>query len=514
MAAMSTSGPQSLWDHQQTGIIKLSAAIQAGSRSPCMVAMTGSGKTRVAAEIVARAAEKGKRALILTHRRILLAQTQAVLHSRGVDHGVFAAGYCHDETEGVQLGSIQTVAARLLRKSADFPHFDLVLVDEAHSNTEKDARAIIETYKKRGNVVIGMTATPVGLEGIYSSLVNIASNSELVDKGILVNGTVFAPTEPDMKGVKMVKGEFVQSQARQRVMQCIVFGDIFEHYARLNPTCRPTVLFAPGIQESIGFVEQFNAMGIRAAHIDGSTKTEEREAIFDSMRAGETKLVSSCGVLREGWDFPAVSHGILVQACGALSTFIQLVGRLKRAFPGKTEYTLQDHAGAWWRHGSPDADREWSLKDTDASIAKKHKAGCQDPDGPPQPIRCPQCSGVRQSGPECPWCGHKHKMSVRVVRTVQGTLEKMVGNAIKRKPKETEHGNDIKTWRGCLYKCGRSKKGMTFRQAQWLFKGIRGQWPPAGLPDMPAHGSVDWDRKVADVCPQYARQRTFTGAIK
>lgn len=73
---MSTSGPQSLWDHQQTGIIKLSAAIQAGSRSPCMVANTGAGKTVVAAEIVARAAEKGERALLLTHRRILLAQTQ------------------------------------------------------------------------------------------------------------------------------------------------------------------------------------------------------------------------------------------------------------------------------------------------------------------------------------------------------------------------------------------------------------------------------------------------------
>ena len=106
------------------------------------------------------------------------------------------------------------------------------------------------------------------------------------------------------------------------------------------------------------------------------------------------------------------------------------------------------------------------------------------------------------------------QMSVRVMRTVDGRLEQMHGNAIKRKQQKVE-GADIRTWLRCLDRCGRSKKGMTFREAQYIFQEIRGHWAvTAGLPDMPPPNSVDWDRKVSDVCPKYAKERAFPGAIK
>jgi hypothetical protein len=54
-----------------------------------------------------------------------------------------------------------------------------------------------------------------------------------------------------MKGVKKtLVGEFVQAEMRKRVMQTVVFGDVFQHWKRLNPDGKPTLLFAPGVAES------------------------------------------------------------------------------------------------------------------------------------------------------------------------------------------------------------------------------------------------------------------------
>jgi DNA repair protein RadD len=470
----------------------------------CVACPTGGGKTRIMAEIAARAAERNKKCLLVTHRRILLAQTRSVLHQRGVKHGVMAANYDAALLEDIQLGSISTIGSRVFGSGRwQLPDSSLILIDEGHSNTEGHAKKLIQHYTDRGAVILTFTATPVGLAGLYDGIVEVAKNSELADKGVLVNGTIYAPSEPDMTDVAMSKGEFNLGQASKRVMDCLCIGDVFEHFIKLNPKLLPSVLFAPGIQESAYFAKQFTQRGIPAAHMDGTTPTDEREEIFAKLRSGELVLVSSCGVLREGWDFPAVSHGILVQCCAALSTYLQIVGRLKRAAPGKSEYILQDHSGAFWRHGSPDIDRTWTLGETDAEIAKKHKKACQDGEER-QPIRCPQCSAVRLAGPECPFCGHKHKTSVRMVRTVDGQLVKVTGDAIKQKKKSTAT-SDEKCWKGCFFKAVNSKNGMTFQQAAYIFKKIRGHWPPQGLWNMPPKGSLDWQRRVRDVFPRYAR---------
>jgi DNA repair protein RadD len=500
-----------LWDHQSSGIIRASEAVRNGARSLCVVAATGSGKTRCMAEISARAAERNKKVLLVTHRKILLAQTRAVLHQRGVKHGVMAADYDSALLEDIQLGSIGTIGSRVFSSGRwQLPDADLVLVDEAHSNTTGHAKKLIEHYRERGSVLLGFTATPVGLSGLYDGLVEIAKNTELANKGILVNGTVYAPDEPDMQGIAMSRGEFNQTQASKRVMDCICVGDVFEHFIRLNPKLLPTVLFAPGIQESAYFAKQFTNRGIPAAHMDGSTPAGEREDIFGKLRSGELVLISSCGVLREGWDFPQVAHGILVQCCGALSTYLQIVGRLKRSAAGKVGYTLQDHSGAWWRHGSPDEDRVWTLGATDAEIAKKHKKACQDGEER-QPIRCPNCSAVRLGGPECPFCGHKHKLSVRMVHTIDGRLVRVTGDAIKRKRAPSTASSDEKCWKGCFFKAVNAKKPMTFKQAAFIFSKIRGHWPPQGLWNMPPRGSLDWDRRVVDVYPRYRRPTVDAG---
>ena len=48
----------------------------------------------------------------------------------------------------------------------------------------------------------------------------------------------------------------------------VVVGRIIDYYHRLNPEQRPSILFAPGVEESRWFTEQFNLAGIPWSHID------------------------------------------------------------------------------------------------------------------------------------------------------------------------------------------------------------------------------------------------------
>jgi hypothetical protein len=82
-------------------------------------------------------------------------------------------------------------------------------------------QAILGHYRKAGAIVLLVTATPVGLPKA-DGLIVAGTNSELRKCGALVPCYVFAPDEPDMKGVKKtVVGEFVQAEMRKRVMQTV-----------------------------------------------------------------------------------------------------------------------------------------------------------------------------------------------------------------------------------------------------------------------------------------------------
>lgn len=339
-----------LWPHQQRALDELAAKPRT---SVCVCSPTGAGKTVIMIELL----KHGHRAVLYTNRRMLLEQTAMRLQQAGLSFGIRAAGYEPDPTQPIQLASIQTDNSRVLERDLWSLHdAELVLIDEAHINKEATAIELVRRYREAGAIIVGFTATLLGIGHIYDEMVVAGTVSELQAAGILVRANHYAPDEPDTRKLKRTKtGEYKQADVVKAIMTHSIFGRVVEHWRALNEAEESTLLFAPGVKESIWFAEQLTAAGIPAAHIDGNDvwlrgkSYRSDQAARDDLRAmaesGEVKIVCNRFVLREGIDWPFIRHMVFATIFGSLTSYLQSGGRGLRSHPGKTHVTVQDHGG-------------------------------------------------------------------------------------------------------------------------------------------------------------------------
>jgi superfamily II DNA or RNA helicase len=498
-----------LWPHQRRGLDELWANLQPGN-SICVTSPTGGGKTRMMRETL----KLGLRQILLTNRKMLLEQTAETLLADGIRFGIRAAGHVPELAEPIQLSSIQTEHSRTI-KSDRWPlhDADVVHVDEAHNEKEGRAMELLARYKERGAIIVGWTATPLGIGHIYDRLIVAGTASELRETGALVAAVHYGPDEPDLARIKRTPtGEYKQADIVKAIMTHSIFGRVVEHWRRLNPEEKPTLLFAPGVAESLWFAQQLAGRGIPAAHIDGNdvwvdgnfyqSDQAARDELKDRCASGDIKIVCNRFVMREGIDWPFLHCGILATIFGALSSYLQSGGRLLRAYPGKTFAVIQDHGGNWHRHGSLNSDRSWSLDHSDYIVSETREERMRSRKEP-EPICCPKCFALRLGGPKCPQCGHQHATRARMVVQVDGSLREMTGDIYKPR---REYGKPDAEKKWLQYYFRAKKADMTFKQAMGFFAYENNwRWPARNLPMMPLD-ELDWFRKVKDV--PYERLRT------
>ena len=468
--------------------------IKVGNDKIIIVAPTGSGKTIVAGSMIKSVVAKDKRALVLAHTREIVQQTSDKLSAEDVEHGIIQAGFAPRDA-AVQIASIQTLWSRAMRASRmELPAADLLIVDECQHATARTWRKIIEAYPRA--VLIGLTATPCrgdgrGLGGIFDAIVECPQVAELIAQGYLVGTRVYAPAEPDLSGVRTRAGDYVEDQLAQRMDQDGLVGDIVQHWHKLGER-RKTVCFAVNVQHSIHICNEFKKAGVRAEHIDGSTPKPERDAALARLASGETELITNCQVLTEGWDLPAVSCCILARPTKKMGLYRQMVGRVLRPAPGKSNAIVLDHSGAVFKHGFVEDRVEWTL-DPDRRAESKAHAARQAHGYRSRFVDCTSCGSIRVAGERCGHCGHLPQRRGDAVEYRDGDLA-FVDRKSRRAEKLSDPAERMR-WHGMLTHIA---QGRGYR-AGWVAHKFRekfNQWPPISHvePVAPSPEVTSWVR--------------------
>lgn len=377
-----------LRNYQQRAVAAIRAALSR-HRSIVLSMQVGSGKTSVACEIIRRVTERGKRAMFVVHRVELVEQARDRLREFGIEAGIIKAGYRERRQLPVQVACVPTLIRR------EFPPADIVILDECHHTVSNSWLKIVEHYRV-GSFILGITATPLRLDGkplgeAFDEIIEPVSTPELVAAGWLIPPTVFAPPL-DRANIPKRGGDFSLPELAERVSP--LCGHVVNTWLKHGRGKR-TVAFAVNIAHSRLIEAAFRAVGVRVAHIDGKSTARERKRIGELLKAHELDVVTQCQLWTEGVDIPELECLSIVRPTESLSLHRQMIGRVMRPSPGKTQALVLDHAGNHHVHGSILDPVEWSLE----GVARRVSAT--------EPLRtCPECYAVFPPGAEiCPACG-------------------------------------------------------------------------------------------------------------
>lgn len=420
----------------QTNVIAEFHRTTARFKRVILVAPTGAGKTVIGAEIIKDYVARHRTVLVLAHRREIVNQTRAKLREAGVWCGVIMAGA--DRLEAmpgapVQVASVQTLDARAMRGNRlELPPADLVVVDECHHATARTWRAILDAYPDA--TVLGLTATPCradgkGLGAIFETMIECPGVGDLIELGFLVKPRVYAPAAPDLDGVATRQGDYVMAQLETAMDKDELVADIVTTWLKYGER-RPTVCFATGVGHSVHIRDRFVEAGARCEHIDGGTPNDERDEALDALAEGRIEVLTNCMVLTEGWDLPVTACCILARPTKQLGLYRQMVGRVLRPAPGKTDAVVLDHAGACFRHGLPEDPIVWQLSEDRTARNAAHEGRTGDHFGAPKFLECSQCGAVREGGKPCFTCGFLPVRRPDIVIPREGDLALVEG----RKP--------------------------------------------------------------------------------
>lgn len=417
-------------------------------RRQVLVIPTAGGKTGCAAMIIELAIAKGNTVVFLAHRKELIDQCSKTLDFFGVEHGVIKSGHWRERPDApVQVASVQTLIRRKIR-----PRASVVILDEAHRSLNATNQAILGWYPDA--LSLGLTGTPERRDGrglceMYEAMVEPIKMSELIEQGYILPTRVFEPERPDLTGIGRVGGDYNLEQVAARVMTTHRNGSLVENWEEYGEG-RQTIVSAINVEDSKAIAARFNERKIPAEHLDGTMPDGKRDAILARLASGETRVVTQCDVLVEGYDLPSVGCIVLARPTLSVTRFLQMIGRGVRLWEDQRYAIVLDHAGCCSRPqlGDPSRDREWSLEGR-----KKRPQITTDV----AMITCDKCSLMRSANvvacPKCSPSATQVSMFMRMPIEIEGML-------VERKRDEDPTPPTSSTVRQCK-KCGASRMTST-----------------------------------------------------
>ena len=406
--------------YQSIAIEKTLAALER-SGSAVLQMPTGAGKTKTATEIIAN--HDGV-VWFLCHRKEIIRQAAKAFRAAGIDFGVISPAkdpetekkYRFEPEKRVQLASVGSIGRRI----ADLPSPSLVVWDECQHTPADSWRALRD--KTLDAKHIGLTATPerldgAGLRDLFDDMIVGPSIDQLVEDGYLSKYRYFAPSEPDLSAARMRGGDYRREDLDKVMNTPVLIGDAVAEYKKSVPGKRALV-FAASVAASKALVERFLSEGIPAAHVDGDTPDDERDAAVAALASGEICVLSNVEVFTEGFDIPAIDAVILMRPTRSVRLLLQMIGRALRVADEKDGAMIFDHAGLYNEHGWFADNWHWSL---DGGAAKAHRKALER-----GPRKCPECKEVRAERVEVCACGFEFPTG-REIGEFDGVLREISG---------------------------------------------------------------------------------------
>jgi hypothetical protein len=121
----------------------------------------------------------------------------------------------------------------------------------------------------------------------------------------------------------------------------------------------PALGFAATKEKAIQYAAHFAASGIPADTLFGSDTDLKRQGTLARLRKGTLRVLWTCNVLGEGWDYPGLRCVMLARPTLSIARYLQQVARCMR--PGDPPVVL-DLWGAWNVFSPPWSDFGWSLE--------------------------------------------------------------------------------------------------------------------------------------------------------
>jgi len=323
------------------------------------VASTGFGKTVCFSHIAARASAAGKRVTIAAHRDRIVEQIGAALSNFGIRHGFIMPKH-RPTNDLVQVAMIQTLANRI----ASLPKPDLFVIDEAHHSVAGAYQACLKAFEDA--FALGVTATPQRLDGrglgtIFTALVEAPPMADLISMGRLSEYIYYAPDSGlDLSRLKTRGGDYAIDELAEAVKKSTIVGDSVAHY-RMHLNGLPAIAFCVNVAEADSAAEKFRSAGYQSASVHGKMDRGEIRARFRAVERGEMNVLTSCALISEGVDIPAVAGIIDLKPTKSLADWLQRVGRGLRVKKDGSRAFIFDHVGNRDRFGLPDSPRVWSL---------------------------------------------------------------------------------------------------------------------------------------------------------
>ena len=460
--------------HQLRAMEELRHAVGVLKRhSPLIMAPTGAGKTILAAAVVDGAMRKGKRVCFTVPAISLIDQTVEAFGREGITEiGVIQADHpLTDWSQPVQIASVQTLSRRVRK-----PDVDVVVIDEAHRMFEAVNKWIVAPGWEHVPF-IGLSATPwaKGMGKYYDHLIEASTTARLIDEGYLSPFRVFAPSHPDLSGVRITAGDYNEEQLSAVMRDAALVSDVVSTWCDKGED-RPTLCFAVDRAHAKALCDQFVASGVPAEYQDAYTEADDRKAIERRFRKGVTRVVCNVGTLTTGvdWDVRCI---ILARPTRSRMLYVQIIGRGLRTADGKADCLILDHSDTTLRlgfvtdiHGSLDDGKQRS-----ASTREKSE---------PLPKECASCAFLKPpKTPVCPACGYKAERQPDVAEA-DGELQELTHG--RRPAKSREYTMEEKqSWYSTFIAIGEAR-GYKSGWASQKYRDKFGVWPHNAMHKRPA----------------------------